>query len=104
MESLQIGRKEQVVVNGRLASVLLFAETCVFVLTHAITTVMSCDESDVSVEFCINSSLWLPSLLAQFHSPFLDISSPFRWKLEVRNDFLDGHYGWNSPLVKLSWH
>ena len=51
MESLQIGRKEQVVVNGHLASVLLFAEICVFVLTHAITTVMSCDESDVSVEF-----------------------------------------------------
>jgi len=34
-----------------LASVLLFAEICVFVLTHAITTVMSCDESHVSVKF-----------------------------------------------------
>ena len=49
--------------------------------------------------FCINSSLQLPSLLAQFHSPLLDIPSPFRWKLEVRNGFLGGHYSWSSPIL-----
>jgi len=49
--------------------------------------------------FCINSSLQLPSVIAQFHSPLLDIPSPFKWRLEVRNDFQGGHYDWNSLLL-----
>lgn len=82
MESLQIGRKEQVAVNGRwLRYCYLLKSASLFLLTRS---QLSCRVMNpmYQLNFCINSSLRLPSLLAQFHSPFLDISSAFRWKPE----------------------
>jgi hypothetical protein len=95
----RIGRKEQVAVNGGwlrycdlLNSAALFLPTGSRLSCHMMNPVYQSN-------FCMNSSLQFPSLLAQFHSPLPDIPSPFRWKLEVRNDFRGGHYGWNSPLL-----